>query len=370
MPQIEVVDFFSGCGGTSVGLRSAGCRIIAGLDNDPASGETFRANFPDAVFFGTDIRALKTSALDPLLLPSPNVVRLFAACAPCQPFSKHRRPDAADDRALLLREFVRFARRFQPELVFVENVPGMQTMAEKFGPFGAFVRSLRRMGYHIVYGTADACSYGIPQRRTRLILIASLLGPIKFPQETHGPAVQMPFSTVREWIGELPPISAGESHPEVPNHQSMRLSPLNLRRIRATPHGGSRLDWPRSLWLPCHCGGHDGHTDVYGRLSWDGIASALTTKCNSLSNGRFGHPDQDRAISIREAACLQTFPRDFVFRGVLASQARQIGNAVPVLLARRFGENFMRHVISHYKTAGKGRRSPPRRTEVVGREAA
>lgn len=370
MPRIEVVDFFSGCGGTSAGLRSAGCRIIAGLDNDPESGETFRANFPDAAFFGRDIRKLQTSAFDTLLLPrNPKVVRLFTACAPCQPFSKHRRFDADDDRAPLLREFVRFARRFRPELVFVENVPGMQTRANTFGPFGAFVRSLRRLGYHLVYSTTDACSYGIPQRRTRLILIASLLGPIEFPEATHGPAVWAPFSTVRDWIGDLPPIQAGESHPEIPNHQSMRLSPLNLRRIRSTPRGGSRRDWPQSLWLACHSGGHNGHTDVYGRLSWDGIASALTTRCNSLSNGRFGHPDQDRAISIREAACLQTFPREFVFRGALASQARQIGNAVPVLLAQRFGENFVRHVSGHHKAAVKNRRNPARGKDTVGCEA-
>jgi DNA (cytosine-5)-methyltransferase 1 len=178
-----------------------------------------------------------------------------------------------------------------------------------------------------------------------LVLIASLLDTIKFPPETHGPGnSKQKYSTPREWIDNLPPIEAGETHQEISNHQAMNLSELNLRRIQATPIGGDRRDWPQELELECHTNGYTGHTDVYGRIKWDELSSCLTTKCTSLSNGRFGHPEQNRAISAREAACLQTFPRDFVFEGGISLVARQIGNAVPVLLAQQFGENFNKHL--------------------------
>jgi DNA (cytosine-5)-methyltransferase 1 len=140
----------------------------------------------------------------------------------------------------------------------------------------------------------------------------------------------------------LPRLNAGEIDAHDPMHRSASLSETNLKRILATPIDGSRLDWPKNLWLRCHSDGYDGHTDVYGRMKWDEPTTALTTKCQSLSNGRFGHPEQHRAISIREAACLQTFPRSYLFEGGIQSMARQIGNAVPVLLAQHFGENFNR----------------------------
>jgi DNA (cytosine-5)-methyltransferase 1 len=149
---------------------------------------------------------------------------------------------------------------------------------------------------------------------------------------------------VREWISGFPPIAAGETYAEIPNHRAARLSELNLERIRATPPGGGRFDWPEELMLTCHLGEYNGHTDVYGRMHWDRPASGLTTRCISLSNGRFGHPEQDRAISVREAASIQTFADDFVFFGSLNSMARQVGNAVPVLVAEVFGRYFLTHI--------------------------
>ncbi len=193
------------------------------------------------------------------------------------------------------------------------------------------------------YDTISSADYGVPQTRRRLVLVASKLAPIAIPPPTHGPATGEPHSTVREWIGSLPPIADGRQEPEADSHRAMRLSRLNLERIRATPEGGDRRDWPQRLWPDCHRGGFDGHTDVYGRLSWDKPAPTLTTKCISYSNGRFGHPSQDRALSAREAARLQTFSASFQFAGSLTAQARQIGNAVPVVLARHFG----RHLVDH-----------------------
>jgi DNA (cytosine-5)-methyltransferase 1 len=157
---------------------------------------------------------------------------------------------------------------------------------------------------------------------------------------THGPKASRPYSVVKDWISDLSPLAAGESDPNDPAHRASRLEDVNLKRIRSTPPGGTRRSWPEELVLPCHRGEHGGHTDVYGRLRWDSPASAMTTRCISLSNGRFGHPEQDRAITPREAACLQTFPREFKFVGTQVSMARQIGNAVPVLLAKTFGEHF------------------------------
>ena len=177
------------------------------------------------------------------------------------------------------------------------------------------------------------------------MLLASLLGRVETPARTHGPDTERPsYATVADWIRDLPEISAGESHPDVPNHRAARLSPLNLRRIRATPAGGGWRDLPPRLLPDSRKSEFAGFTDVYGRLRWDSPAPALTTRCISYSNGRFGHPEQDRAISVREAACLQTFPRDFVFTGNLNSQARQVGNAVPALLAQQIGEHIVSHV--------------------------
>jgi DNA (cytosine-5)-methyltransferase 1 len=212
------------------------------------------------------------------------------------------------------------------------------------GPFHDFVFFLKGLGYKFDYDVIESQDYGVPQRRRRLILVASLLGEIKLPKKTHGPGTANPsYSTVWDWISDFPPIAAGETHPVILNHRAARLSDKNLERIRATPEGGGRLDWPDELVLECHSKEYRGHTDVYGRMRKDRPATGLTTRCISLSNGRFGHPEQDRAISVREAASIQTFTRDFTFLGNLNSMARQIGNAVPATLARVFGQMLLEH---------------------------
>ena len=345
---VEVVDFFSGCGGTSAGLKEAGMRILLGIDKDEDAATTYSENFPEAGFICRDIRHVFTWELERYLSRPREQPVLFTACAPCQPFSKQNRGKSqADERATLLGELHRFVRRFRPEYVFLENVPGIQRIDPTDGPLGRFRGLLESLGYHIASDVIDSLDYGVPQTRRRFVLAASLFGPIGLPDATHGRAIdKAPHATVWDWIGDLPAIAPGGRDDGVPNHHCAGLSPLNLQRIANTPEGGDRRDWPQDLILPCHHG-HVGHTDVYGRLHRDRPASTLTTRCISLSNGRFGHPIQNRALSVREAACLQTFPRDFVFSGSLASMAIQVGNAVPVLLARRFGETINAHFASN-----------------------
>jgi DNA (cytosine-5)-methyltransferase 1 len=340
-----VVDFFSGCGGTSEGLRQAGFVIAAAVDNDPATAETYRINFPGVMFFGQDIRDLRESDVQRAVRDAGyragEAFLSFAACAPCQPFSKQRRSGGSvDDRVDLLSELLRFVEHLQPHALIIENVPGLQQWAGPTATYPSFCLAIERAGYDIATRIVSSQSYGTPQRRRRLVLIASRIGAAAIPNPTFGPGLR-PYATVRSAIGDLPPISAGESHPIVSNHRAARLSPLNLLRIRSTPEGGGRADWPAELLVPCHSRGFQGHTDVYGRLRWDAPAPALTTRCISYSNGRFGHPKQDRALSVREAARLQTFPDDFRFVGALSSQARQVGNAVPVVLARALGESLV-----------------------------
>jgi DNA (cytosine-5)-methyltransferase 1 len=354
--KIKVFDFYSGCGGTSAGLQAAGMEIAFGLDIDPDAAATFRANFPQAHFLQSDLTRLRANRLQALISTKRKAPILFCGCAPCQPFSKQNlNRNAADSRIPLLSHFGRFVRYYRPEFVLIENVPGLQSISEAPGPLPAFTKLLHRLDYHVVAATIDCCDYGVPQKRQRFVLLASNIGEIALPPKTHGPgAGHAPFSTVRDWIGDLPPIEAGEECDSVPNHRAANLSPLNLRRIRSTPPGGSRLNWPSELTLDCHAE-HAGHTDVYGRLRMDQPASALTTRCISLSNGRFGHPFQNRALSVREAASLQTFDPGFRFFGSLNSMARQIGNAVPTLLAQRLGDCFVRCADSYLWERYSGR---------------
>ena len=345
--MIDVADFFCGCGGTSAGLRKAGMNIVVGIDNDFDSGVTFSKNFPDAEFVLQDIRLLQPYDLVPYLPKNRLRPLLFSACAPCQPFTRQRtRLKTEDDRSSLLDEVHRFVRVFRPEYIFVENVAGLQNFSSEQGPLRRFCDLLKELGYDSGSGILRAQDYGVPQYRRRFVLLASSISCIEWPPApTHGPDTKhFEFETVWKWIGNLPPIGAGESDPTIPNHRAANLSELNLKRIAHTPPSGGRHDWPEHLMLNCHYA-HDGHTDVYGRLHKDKPAAALTTRCISLSNGRFGHPTQNRALSVREAARLQTFDDSFRFEGSLNSMARQIGNAVPVKLAEAFG----RYVSEHYE---------------------
>jgi DNA (cytosine-5)-methyltransferase 1 len=344
---MRVFDFFSGCGGTSSGFAAAGLNIAFALDIDKDATDTFRTNFPKATVLNKDIRKADTKILEPLLADRGDQI-LFCGCAPCQPFSKQNGRKRHDDpRSDLLSYFGTFVERWMPDYVFVENVPGLQRLPSTESPLSRFTELLDACEYKYEIGVLPALWFGVPQTRERLVLLASKTHSISLPSATYGPETnQKKYSSVRDWIGDLPPLKAGHTSKSDPDHQASLLSSINLLRIAATPEGGGRNSWPKQLWLDCHKN-HTGHSDVYGRLAWDQPASGLTTRCISYSNGRFGHPAQNRALSIREAACLQTFPRTYRFSGSLTSRARQIGNAVPPLMAKSIGAAVQKHVKKH-----------------------
>jgi DNA (cytosine-5)-methyltransferase 1 len=353
--NIAVFDFFCGCGGTSRGFKKAGMDIAFALDIDPDAQKTFTTNFPETTFSNKSITKLNATDLQPTLNKYSESYKLFCGCAPCQPFTKQNTESPVrDKRRSLLSQFGRVIERHQPDFVFVENVPGLQKVPKnKRGPFPAFKKLLRGLGYQVTFGVVAAQDYGAPQLRRRFVLLASKHGEIDLPAPSHGEDRINPYRTVRDAIADLPSIAAGElcCDPNILNHRAADLSELNLKRIRASMHdGGGRNNWPEELVPECYTREnengetHSGHTDCYGRLWWDKPATGLTTRCISYSNGRFGHPKQDRALSIREAARLQGFDDDFEFIGNLNSMAKQIGNAVPVDLACAMGTHFMKHI--------------------------
>lgn len=344
--HIEAVDLFCGVGGLTHGLERAGIRVVTGLDLNPACRHAFETN-NRASFQIADIT--KISAVDVAAKYSRGSISLLAGCAPCQPFSTYSRSArrvARQRRRSLVRRgewklllyFGCLIEQCQPDLVTMENVPPLRDQPI----FLEFLNCLG--GYQVTYSLIDGLKIGLPQTRKRLVLLASRLGPIRFPE------FQPRVSTVRETIEDLSPLSAGSADPDDPLHAASRLSALNLQRIRASSPGGSWRDWPEGLRAKCH-ERQTGATypSVYGRMQWDAPSPTITTQCFGYGNGRFGHPEQDRAISLREAAMLQGFPRGYSFlppdeRPAFATLGRLIGNAVPVPLGEFIGRAFMEHI--------------------------
>lgn len=338
---MRALDFFCGAGGLTRGLLDAGIEVVAGYDLDERCRAAYERN-NRAPFLSGRIEDLRPD--------SPSLAEhigetddlLFAACAPCQPFSKILQNGATTHDPTLLSAFGRLVAAVRPGYVLVENVPGIQRGVGR-ETLEKFRRTLMACNYETVEDILDAKHFGVPQNRRRFVLLAARSGRTPtLPDPTHGGDRSTP-QTVRDAIHRFPKIGAGESSPQVANHRAARISDRNLARLRATPHdGGGRRSWPEHLWLACHRKDNSGHSDVYGRMAWDRPSPALTGRCHSISNGRYGHPEQDRAISLREAAAIQTFPDDYEFFGYDKAIARQIGNAVPVLLARRLGEQILR----------------------------
>lgn len=336
----NVIDFFCGCGGTSAGLRAAGMSVVAGIDFDAKAIETYKKNFPEAVALQKDIRSISESEITELIEDHrSNGPIVFSACAPCQPFSAQNRYKSVDDqRVCLLDELHRFIKKILPDYILLENVPGMQKVQD--GPFPKFLTLLNRLGYKFCFDVLNAVDYGVPQNRRRLVLLAAKGHGIALPNAEYGEG-KKPYRVVRDAISHYPPIAHGCKSNTVCDHEAARLSDLLFKRISILKPGQDRRNWPDDLKLKCHAR-TEGHSDVYGRLEWDKPSVTLTTKCISLSNGRFGHPSQNRAISAREAAALQTFPDNFVFTGSVWEKGRQIGNAVPVLFAKALGMQIIR----------------------------
>lgn len=353
--KIVAFDFFCGCGGTSRGFIKAGIDVVFALDIDEDAKNTFELNYPNTFFCKKSITGLLDDDLNHILKEYSSDYKLFCGCAPCQPFTKQNTISRKDDnRRELLTCFGEIIKKNNPDFIFVENVPGLQKVSKYGdGPFPKFEALLKDLKYNMSFGIVAAQDYGAPQIRRRFVLLASKHGKIKIPEPTHGKGRENPYKTVREAIEDLPLIAAGENYSgfDIKNHRAAKLSALNLKRIKASSYdGGGRNDWPLDLWPECYLRTnekgelHSGHTDCYGRLWWDKPATGLTTRCISYSNGRFGHPEQDRAISVREAARIQGFDDDFTFTGSLNSMAKQIGNAVPVDLAYAMGREFVNHI--------------------------
>ncbi len=340
---IEVVDLFCGIGGLTKGLINSGLDVIAGFDNDSTCQYTYEHN--NHVNFNLrNIREVTGEEINDLY--SPNVTKVLVGCAPCQPFSQMRfklkDANKSDDKYDLLLEFGRLIKQIYPTVISMENVPQIKETSV----FKAFVKILQSNGYHIDYKVVFCPDYGIPQTRRRFVLVASLLGEIKIIPPTH----HRKDIHVSNYIANLPEIKAGEIDPNDPLHRSARLSEINLKRIHASIPGGTWRDWPEELRCECHKK-ESGKTysSVYGRMTWEQIGPTITTQFFSYGTGRYGHPEQDRAVSLREGALLQTFPPDyefidpnkpFVFRDV----ARHIGNAVPVRLGEIIGISIKKHL--------------------------
>ena len=337
---VSAFDFFCGAGGLTRGLLDAGIDVVAGFDCDDTCRQSYEHNNPPAQFVKADIRELSLADLKKYGKGDPFEHMLFAGCAPCQPFSQQLKNGECRHDATLLSAFGRLIAAALPGQVVVENVPGLARVKGN-STFKRFLRLLDDSGYSYVYRAVDAKSFGVPQKRRRLILIAMREARPSLPRPRYGSGL-LPYRTVRQTISRFPPIGAGQTDPNVPNHTAAAIMPLNIDRLGCTPHdGGDRRSWPEHLRLECHIGNYEGHTDVYGRMRWDVPAPTLTGRCNSISNGRYGHPTQDRAITLREAAALQSVPDGYEFFGSNKHIAMQIGNAVPVRLAEALGKHIL-----------------------------
>ncbi len=345
MTTPTVIDLFCGIGGMTHGFVKEGFEVVAGIDNDETCRYAYESNNNSARFLLQGIEDVTGETL--LSFYSQNDIKILVGCAPCQPFSKYSQGKPLSSKWSLLKEFGRLIESIQPDIVSMENVPGLV----KHEIYDEFVALLKDNDYHTSKNIVYCPDYGIPQKRTRLVFLASKKGPIKLIDKTHTPDN---YKTVRETIEVLPKIADGQTHREDRLHRAAELSELNKKRIRSTPEGGSWKDWNESLILDCHKkDSGKSYGSVYGRMKWDEPAPTMTTHCIGYGNGRFGHPEQNRAISFREAALFQTFPTSYKMfdsseSSPLKNLARHIGNAVPVELGQIIAKSIQKHLVEYY----------------------
>lgn len=337
------IDLFCGAGGLTNGVKKAGIKVVAGFDIDPACEYPYQYN-NKVKFIQKDIADVKST--DILKLYPEKAIKILMGCAPCQPFSSysHRYKNKENDKWGLLAYFSDLVKDIKPEIVSMENVPGL--MEQKV--FKEFKKVLIMNSYKIYDEIIYCPDYGVPQSRKRLVLLASRLGPISLVDKFRN---KFNYPTVRKAIGDLNPINAGEQDPTDELHISSALSEINLNRIKQSQPGGSWTDWNQDLITSCHKK-DTGKTyvSVYGRMEWDKPGPTITTQFNGYGNGRFGHPTQDRALSLREGALLQTFHKKYRFYSKdkplrFGDVARMIGNAVPVNLGYAVGLSIRNHII-------------------------
>ena len=349
--KINAVDLFCGVGGLTYGVQTAGINVVAGYDIDPRSQFAYEFN-NKAKFILKDVKEIDDQEILSLY-PKDTDIKVLMGCAPCQPFSTYSHKYKGNKNTIqkmdLLSYFGKQIEFVKPDIVSMENVPRMV----KEPVFKDFLKTLSDNGYTFDYKVVYAPEYGVPQKRKRLLLLASKLGDIKLlpPQFDKNN-----YPTLRDTISNLPRIKDGETDMHDPLHRSRKLSDLNLKRIKQSKPGGTWKDWDEDLLLDAYKKkSGESFSSVYGRLDWDQPSSTITTQFPGIGNGRFGHPEQDRALSLREGAMIQTFPRNYLFtepeRGSnypISQVALQIGNAVPPKLGEVIGESINQHLRSLY----------------------
>lgn len=334
--QPTAIDIFSGSGGLSVGLKRGGFQVVSAVEIESNAFATYKANHPEVQAFKQDLRTVEGKSL---IACSPNGrIDLLSGCPPCQGFSsltaRHKRTDPRNE---LVLEMSRLVEEIEPRIVMMENVPGLPKKGAEI--FNQFLQKLDSLGYISEWDILQVADYGVPQSRQRFVLLAGKGFPVHLPKPTHSKTCRdglKPWKTLRDAIGDMPePIVLAETQasggPQRYNWHVVRsLAPNTLRILKAALPGESRLKLPEELRPPCHRNRSDGFNNVYGRLAWDQISSTITGGCTTVSKGRFGHPEQDRTISVREAALLQTFPMDYIFdTPYIDYVCEMIGNALP-----------------------------------------
>jgi DNA (cytosine-5)-methyltransferase 1 len=348
--RLRAIDFFCGAGGVTCGFKQANIDVLGGIDIDVTCKDTYEKN-NQTKFLNKDVSAVDRD----ILTKEFNIAKyddtlIFVGCSPCQYYTNLKTDKRKSRKSrLLLEDFQEFVDYYRPGYIFIENVPGLEK--KRGTPLTRFKKFLTEVGYKFDDGILNAKYYGVPQNRRRYVLIASRVADsISLPLANKKDVV-----SVRKAIGDktlFPKIKAGHNDESDFIHSAANLSEKNLRRLRLTPkNGGSRKAWSkiRSLQLDCYKK-HDGHTDVYGRMFWSQPSPAITTRFCSISNGRYAHPVQNRAISLREGATLQSFPLDYKFyasgQGAISTM---IGNAVPPTLARKIGEQLINSISTNGK---------------------
>lgn len=334
------IDLFSGCGGLTLGLKQAGFRVLGAVEIDKLAVETYKKNHPEVQVWDKNIELVSAADVRTALKLSRGELDLLAGCPPCQGFSQMRtlngKHDIDDPNNDLVFSFMDYVREFEPKSIMIENVPELATDYR----IDCVLSELKQLGYFVhpnIIRVLDTAHYGVPQRRHRMILLTGRLGPIQFaPRDPNR-------QTVRGAIATMPaPGDSGDDLHDFPERRSQRVSEL----IRKIPKdGGSRTQLDKSEQLPCHQR-MTGFKDVYGRMKWNDVAPTLTSGCTNPSKGRFLHPEQDRAITLREAALLQSFPRDYYFslaKGKLAV-AKMIGNALPPEFTRQHADYISQYL--------------------------
>ncbi len=340
---VKVVDLFCGVGGLTHGLFKEGFNVVAGYDLDEACKYPYEAN-NKSTFFRRDIVDVSSKEINAHYKNCD--IKILVGCAPCQPFSTYSYKTADKNKWQLLGHFARLIQEIQPDIVSMENVPRLAKFTKE-PIFKEFLETLNNNGYNCSYKIVNCPDYGIPQHRKRLVLLASKFGKISLIPETHD---QDSYKTVKNAIGKLEPLKSGEVSKKDSLHRAAKLSELNLKRIRQSKQGGTWKDWDENLVLECHKKpSGKTYVSVYGRMSWNEPAPTITTHCTGIGNGRFGHPEQDRAITLREAAILQSFPKGYKFIKPnedfkVKTISTHIGNAVPVTLGRIIGKSIKKHL--------------------------